>query len=428
MLWKTRRLNVRAWFTLAATGPLAMLAVGASATSEALARAAGLWIAGLLIPSAVLAIVTLQTRWQGVRPPPPPWDAEKTLQDALGLTTVQACLMLATVLAGAPFPPIAVACGLGVATLPLALATLAYLIWAPFAAAGSEAPGLAQAVEQPDAGRWEWPVQRAEDERVEEMTRQRQARPDIASFQPGLGREQEGRQAKEPVLVRFAGVAAYRAPGAGADVHQVVHGAGGGALGQVEAETQLLQQAGLEAHEDGGPDLRVGEGGGERLEGEVGPRVRLALRQCAGGDGGGGGDPGEREGVVEVLRWPLPHRLQARRAELPLDAGAEGDHRPGAGLEEGPEAAGAPAGHVGGVLAVGRGEQLDDRARLAMGAGGQHEGVVDEFHPGKLGAPAAEIQPQDLAYPPELEAALAELMGLVAQYRRERPKRRRRAA
>jgi hypothetical protein len=426
MLWKTRRLNVRAWFTLAGTGPLAMLAVGASATGEGLARAAGLWIAGLLIPSAVLAIVTLQTRWQGVQAEPTPWDAEKTLQDALGLTTVQACVMLASVLAGAPFPPIAVACGLGVATLPLALATLAYLVWLPFAAGRSEAPGLAQAVEQPDARRWEWPVQRAEDEGLEEMAGQRQARPDIASFQPRLGREQEGRQPEEPVLVRFAGVAAYRAPRAGADVHQVVHGAGGGALGEVEAEAQFLQQPRLEADEHGRPDLGMGEGLGERLEGEVRPRVRLSLRQCPGGDGGGGGDAGEREGVVEVLRWPLPHRLQARRAELALDAGAEGDHRPGPGLEEGPETPGAPAGHMSGVLAVGGGEQLDDGAGLAMGAGGQHEGVIDEFHAGKLAAPAAEIQ--SLAYPPELEAALAELIGLVAQMRRPAAKRRRAAA
>ena len=426
MLWKTRRLNVRAWFTLAGTGPLAMLAVGASATGEGLARAAGLWIAGLLIPSAVLAIVTLQTRWQGVRIDPTPWDAEKTLQDALGLTPVQACVMLASVLAGAPFPPIAVACGLGVATLPLALATLAYLVWLPFAGGASETPGLAQTVEQPDARRWQGPVQRTEDEGLEEVARQRQARPDIASFQPRLGREQEGRQAEEPILVRFAGVAAYRAPRAGADIHQVVHGARGGALGEVEAETQLLQQARLEADEHGRPDLRVGEGGGERLEGEVRPRVRLSLRQCAGGDGGGGGDPGEGEGVVEVLRWPLPHRLEARRAELALDAGAEGDHRPGAGLEEGPQAPGAAAGDVGGVLAVGGGQPLDDGAGLAMGAGGQHEGFVDEFHPGKLATPAAEIQ--SLAYPAELEAALAELIGLVGQMRRASPRRRRAAA
>ncbi|RAK69108.1 hypothetical protein [Phenylobacterium kunshanense] len=61
-----------------------------------------------------------------------------------------------------------------------------------------------------------------------------------------------------------------------------------------------------------------------------------------------------------------------------------------------------------------------------MGAGGQHEGVVDEFHAGKLAAPAAEIQ--SLAYPPELEAALAELIGLVGQMRRSGTRRRRAAA
>jgi hypothetical protein len=66
-----------------------------------------------------------------------------------------------------------------------------------------------------------------------------------------------------------------------------------------------------------------------------------------------------------------------------------------------------------------------------MGAGGQHEGVVDEFHAGKLGAPAAEIQPrapalEDLAYPPELETAMDELFGLLERYRPQ-PRRRTRA-
>ncbi|MEW5686401.1 MAG: hypothetical protein AB1942_15905 [Pseudomonadota bacterium] len=61
-----------------------------------------------------------------------------------------------------------------------------------------------------------------------------------------------------------------------------------------------------------------------------------------------------------------------------------------------------------------------------MNAGGQHEGFVDEFHAGKLGAPAPEIQPHDPAYPPELEASLDELFGLLERYR-GRPVRRRAA-
>jgi hypothetical protein len=423
MFLGSRQLNVRAWFTLAGTGPLAMLAVGAAATSEDLARTAGLWIAGLLIPSALLAIVTLQSRWRGVWAQPAPWDAEKTLQDALSLTTVQACLMLATVLAGVPFPPIAVACGLGVATLPLALATLAYVVTAPFAAV-SKTARLAQAVEQPDAGRWQRSVEGAEDEGLQEVARQLQARPDVAVDEARLGGEQERRQMQQPVLVRFSRFATDGSPCPWADVDQVVEGPRRGAFGQIEAEPQFLQQARLEAHEDGRPDVRMGEGGAEGLEGEIRPRVRLTLRQCAGGDGGGGGDAGEREGVVEVLRWPLPHRLQAGRAQLALDTGAEGDAGLGAGLEERPQAPRGPAGDVGGVLAVMGGEQFDDGAGLAMGAGGQHEGVVDEFHAGKLGAPAPEIQPHDPAYPPELEASLDELFGLLSRMQGQPARRR----
>lgn len=426
MFLGSRQLNVRAWFTLAATGPLAMLAVGAAATGEDLARTAGLWIAGLLIPSALLAVVTLQSRWRGVWAEPTPWDPEKTLQDALGLTTVQACAMLATVLAGAPFPPIAVACGLGVASLPLALATLAYLASIPFAVFASETAGLPQAVEQPDARGWQGAIEGAEDEGFEEMARQLQARPDIASFQPGLGRQHERRQGQQPVLIGFSRLATDGPAGARADIDEIVWRARGGALGKVEAEPQLLQEARLEAHEHRRPDVRMGEGGAERLEGEIRPRVRLALRQCPGGDSGGGGDAGEREGVVEMLRWPLPHRLQAGRAELALDAGAEGDRGPGAGLQEGTQPTRAAAGHMGGVLAVLGGEQLDDGAGLAMSAGGQHEGVVDEFHAGKLGPPAAEIQPHDPAYPPELETALDELFGLLERYRPQAPRRGRR--
>lgn len=431
MFLGSRQLNVRAWFTLAGTGPLAMLAVGASATGEALARTAGLWIAGLLIPSALLAIVTLQSRWRGVWVEPAPWDPEKTLQDALSLTTIQACVMLATVLAGAPFPPIAVACGLGVASLPLALATAAYLISIPLAAFASEADGLAQPVEQPDARGWEGPVQGAEDESLEEVARQLQSRPDIAGLQTGLGRQHEWREGEQPVLVRFSRLATDGPTGPRADIDEVVDGARGGAFREIEAEPQLLQQTGLKTHEDRWPDVRVGEGGGEGLEGEIRPRMRLTLRQCAGGDGGGGGDAGEREGVVEMLRWPLPHRLKAGRPELALDAGAEGDGGLGAGLEERAKAPRGAAGDVGGVLAVTGGEQLDDGAGLAMGAGGQHEGVVDEFHAGKLGAPATEIQPreptpEDLAYPPELETALDELFDLLERYRPQ-PRRRARA-
>jgi len=63
-----------------------------------------------------------------------------------------------------------------------------------------------------------------------------------------------------------------------------------------------------------------------------------------------------------------------------------------------------------------------------MGAGGEHEGVVDEFHPIRLWVPAEEIQ-RDLA---ELtarnDAALVELRRLLDSYGREVVRRPRRSA
>jgi len=124
----------------------------------------------------------------------------------------------------------------------------------------------------------------------------------------------------------------------------------------------------------------MGQRPGQRLEGEVGARVRLALRQRAGRHRRGGRQPGQRQPVVEQRGGPLADGLQGGRAQLLGDPGSEPDRGLGARLQHRPHPARSAAGHVRDVLAVPGGQELDDRPRLAMGAGAEHEGVVVEFH------------------------------------------------
>ena len=77
----------------------------------------------------------------------------------------------------------------------------------------------------------------------------------------------------------------------------------------VEAEAQLVQQAGFEANEDGGPDVRDGEGAEQGLEGQEGAGMRFAFGQRALGHGGGGGQ-------VMAARVDALARLAIVRAEL----------------------------------------------------------------------------------------------------------------
>src|SRR5690606_18469340 len=107
-----------------------------------------------------------------------------------------------------------------------------------------EPPLLTQLVEQPHPGRRDRPVLRMEDELLEEVAGQGQAGADIAGAEAGLGAEQEGRQVEQLVGVGFAGLAADGAAGAGADPDEVVDGAADGAAAEVEAEAEILQQAG----------------------------------------------------------------------------------------------------------------------------------------------------------------------------------------
>jgi hypothetical protein len=279
--------------------------------------------------------------------------------------------------------------------------------------AGLEPAGFAQAVEEPDARRWQRAVHRTIDEHLEEMAREAKASPDVAGAQTRLGAEQEGRQGQEPVLVGLASGGADGAAGAGADVDEVVDGAGGGALGEVEAEAEVLQQPRLEADEHRRPDVGVGEGGAERFEGQESPWMWLAFGQGPGGDGRGRGEAAERQRIVEQGRGPGADGLQAGRAQLVGDAGAVAGDDPGPGLQDRLQPPAPAAGHVGGVAAVGGGEQLDDGPALAERPGGQHEGVVLEFH-------QRDPEPGEaIILDAEYEAALAELKALAERYRAE---------
>jgi len=412
MLIAPPRLNVGAWLTLAVAGPTLMLALALGATHGGTTRWAGMWVAVLLAPAVALSLRSLETRRAKAAAGP-----ERMLVAAFGLSVAEASGVLLAVLMGAPLTGQAIACGLTVAAGPLALAVAAELLRRAFPNWSLEPTGLAQALHKPDAGWRQGPVEWAENVRLEEMAGELETRADVARAQAGLGREQEARQDEQPVLVVLAGVAADGAAGAGADVDQVVDAAGGGALGEVEAETQFLEQARLETHEDGRPDLGVQERGAERLEGEEGPGMWLPLRKRAGSHGRRGGNPRERQWIIEERCRPLTLGLQGRRAQLFGDPGPIADEAARAGLEMGPHALGGAAGDVGGVTAMGGGEQLHDRPALAEGAGREHEGVVGEFHRIKLWAPAEEIQPPISDAAVALDVAIAELRNLLAAYR-----------
>ena len=115
---------------------------------------------------------------------------------------------------------------------------------------------------------------------------------------------------------RGAGVAADRPAGARTDVDQVVGRAGRGAFRQVQAEAQILKQAGFEPHEDRRPDRRHFERRHQRLERQKDAGMRLTLRQRALGHARRRRQPGQRQGVVEQGAGPLAYRLQSYRAEV----------------------------------------------------------------------------------------------------------------
>jgi hypothetical protein len=340
---------------------------------------------------------------------------ERALIHAFSLTTAGACALFLAEMLGAPLSGRAMAIGLSLAAAPLGLGVAAFV-------AGALKPaGLAQAVREPDARRGQRPVQRAEDLLLQEMAGERQSRRDVARAEARLRREEEARKGQQAILESLTGVTAHGPPRAWTDVDQIVDDAGGGALGEVEAEAQVGEQPRLEAHEDGGPDVGVAEGAEQGFEGQEGPRMWFPLRQGAGGHRSGGGEAAERQGVVEQRRRPLAYRLDLRRPELAFEPGAVAGDDARAGLQVRLDAARAAAGDVGGPAAVAGGEQLDDRARLAEGPGGEHEGVVLEFHRRKLRLRAPEIQPPapPVPYDAVFEEKLRQLQALAQRYRRD---------
>ena len=180
-------------------------------------------------------------------------------------------------------------------------------------------------------------------------------------------------------MVGRAGGSGHRAPGLGAHIDQVVGDPGGGAFAEIQPEPQLLQQARLEAHEDGGPEVGEGQRLNKGAHGLIGAGMGLALGQRPGRDRSGGRQARQRQGVVEQGRGPLALRLQAGRAQLVGNPGAIADRDRRAGLQEGLHLARGAARHMRRPLSVVGGQQLHDRARLAERAGGEHKGVVLEF-------------------------------------------------
>ena len=123
------RVDFRAWFTLAVTGPTALLALGAAATQVGTAQMAGCWVTLILGLIFLLAISRLQrsrTDPTLTELPGPARDREQALLAAVLLTSTEASGVLLSVLAGLPLSSESIAAALTVAALPLCLALPAY--------------------------------------------------------------------------------------------------------------------------------------------------------------------------------------------------------------------------------------------------------------------------------------------------------------
>ena len=125
MLMRSPRVDVRAWMTLAVTGPAALLALGAAVTSVGIVQLAGDWAALLLTLMCLLAVSRLERSRTDPTPtelPGPARDREQALLAAVLLTATEASAVLLGVLAGLPLSGEAIAASLTVASLPLCLA------------------------------------------------------------------------------------------------------------------------------------------------------------------------------------------------------------------------------------------------------------------------------------------------------------------
>jgi len=123
--------NVRAWFTLAVTGPVALLAMGAAVTSVGTAQLAGAWatlILGLMFLLAISRLERSSTDPTLTEMPGPARDREQALLAAVLLTSTEASSILLSVLAGLPLSGESIAAALTVSSLPLCLALPAYAV------------------------------------------------------------------------------------------------------------------------------------------------------------------------------------------------------------------------------------------------------------------------------------------------------------
>ncbi len=112
------RVDFRAWFTLAVTGPTALLALGAAATQVGTAQMAGCWVTLILGLIFLLAISRLQrsrTDPTLTELPGPARDREQALLAAVLLTSTEASgvLLIPTALKLHRSWPIVVIRGIG---------------------------------------------------------------------------------------------------------------------------------------------------------------------------------------------------------------------------------------------------------------------------------------------------------------------------
>jgi hypothetical protein len=160
MLHTPPTVNIRAWFTLAVTAPASLLTLTHAMTSEVTTQRAAICAALVMALMFFQALSQLEIRtigW-GIPEAPNRPDHEAFLAAAFSLTSVEACSVLLSVVAGVPLGGQAIAVGLSVAAAPLALAIGVYGLaptWSKFRldiparADTSAAPWITPAVSAP---------------------------------------------------------------------------------------------------------------------------------------------------------------------------------------------------------------------------------------------------------------------------------------
>ena len=191
--------------------------------------------------------------------------------------------------------------------------------------------------------------------------------------------DQESGQRQQPVAVGLPGRGRYRAPGARADIGEVVVRPGDRAAVEVEPESKLGEQPDLPPHVGLGPDVAAQQAE-QRQQPIEQRRVRLVLRQGSLGQRAGGGQGRESQRIIEKGGGIALHHLQRQGAEMLGQARAPARRHQRAGLQRRPGPAGPPAHHHAGVPPVVPRQQGDDRRGLAMRPRRQHDALIGPFH------------------------------------------------